>query len=452
MPTIEGPYLILPLGGGLVVPCYVMPFDKRGRCKAPRTREHLLRALREGGYTHVFLFSHGWNNDWQAATERYEGFIRGFAELRGTQAIEEPLGYRPLLVGVFWPSTSLVLPWERGPRFAAVPDGEARDGFADDLDRSLDAFADDLAEEDVARFYELAGADALGEDGLRQLASLLVPQLGADDELGVEVESAEELAEAWLVGARALVEDEGDDGDEFGTAAPVTGGAGPQAAGLLSKLDPRVALRMATVWKMKDRAGTVGANGVRDLLQDVLATSAAAVHLVGHSYGAKVLMSAVAIDALPRPVASALLVQPAISHRAFAVDADGAGRPGGYRVALAGIAQPILTTFSNWDFALHEVFHLAVRRKSDLGEQRIAARPPSRFAALGGYGPGGMRRGEDLTIEIRDPGEPYVELERAGLEVLALDGSRRIKGHGDILQPATYWALHEQVRYGQSRP
>ena len=170
------------------------------------------------------------------------------------------------------------------------------------------------------------------------------------------------------------------------------------------------------------------------------------VHLVGHSYGCKVMLSAVAAGTLPRKVTSALLLQPALSYRAFAVDADGKGRPGGYRDALKSIAEPVMCTFSSHDFALAKTFHLAVRRRSDLGEQRIAAGAPSRFAALGGYGPGGLSAGESETVDIRDPGQAYTELVTPGLEVLALQGAQRIKSHGDILQPATYWALHEQVR------
>jgi pimeloyl-ACP methyl ester carboxylesterase len=197
---------------------------------------------------------------------------------------------------------------------------------------------------------------------------------------------------------------------------------------------------------MKDRAGAVGATGVHTLLRDVLGATEASVHLVGHSYGCKVMLSAVAAGALPRRVSSALLLQPAISHRSFAVDADGKGHPGGYRSALQSIAEPVMCTFTSHDFALAKTFHLAVRRASDLGEQRIAAGAPSRFAALGGYGPGGMRADEHTTIDIKDPGKAYSELAQPGLEVLALQSSQRIKGHGDILVPAAFWALHEQVR------
>ncbi len=89
MPEVVGPYKTLVVDE-LEIPWYVVPFDEHGRCKAPRTRGHLIASLRNGGYSHVFLFSHGWNNDWKAASERYESFMRGFVETRRALGIEPP--------------------------------------------------------------------------------------------------------------------------------------------------------------------------------------------------------------------------------------------------------------------------------------------------------------------------------------------------------------------------
>jgi hypothetical protein len=232
-----------------------------------------------------------------------------------------------------------------------------------------------------------------------------------------------------------------------GTATPVAG-VGPTPAGILPKLDPRHALRMSTVWMMKDRAGRVGASGMHPLLRDILAVPGVAVHLVGHSYGCKVILSALAVGSLPRSATSALLLQPAVSHLCFALDSDGKRHPGGYRTVLDRVKQPLLMTFSRHDFPLARIFHWAVRRKSDLGEQRIAAGPPNRFAALGGYGPSGMKAGEDLTLALKEAGEPYDEFQQDGLKVLALNGERSIHSHGDILNDYVWWALYQQVQRG----
>src|SRR5690606_15613941 len=59
-----------------------------------------------------------------------------------------------------------------------------------------------------------------------------------------------------------------------------------------TKLDPRRIIRLLTVAIMKDRAGVVGHGGVGKVLQTLLDHSAARIHLIGHSYGAKVMLSA----------------------------------------------------------------------------------------------------------------------------------------------------------------
>ena len=102
-----GPYRVLALDDGTAVPYYIVPFDKNGRCDGPETRAHLVDAVRGGGFTDIFLFSHGWNNDWTVATTRYEEFLRGYMGMRRTHQLPTATPYRPLLAGVFWPSTAL---------------------------------------------------------------------------------------------------------------------------------------------------------------------------------------------------------------------------------------------------------------------------------------------------------------------------------------------------------
>ena len=64
------PYRWLQTAEGNAFPYYIIPFDKNGACEGPRTRQHLIDNA--ANYTDLFLFSHGWNNDWTVATERYE--------------------------------------------------------------------------------------------------------------------------------------------------------------------------------------------------------------------------------------------------------------------------------------------------------------------------------------------------------------------------------------------
>ncbi len=439
-PLPIGPYETVETPDGLRVPYYIIPFDKRGVCEGPGTREALIKELRQGEYTNVYLFSHGWNNDWTVATERYKKFIEGFGQMRQNLDLPLPDTYKPLLVGIFWPSTALVFgEGEKGPDIAAgigTPShtevGEERAAIRD--------LADELSAADASRFFELTQARTLDEDGARELAALGAKlSFAGDTELGDdEMLGADEILANW----QALDIDE-DDLDDFGTLDGAAG-ADAQAAGIgdfFKKLDPRKFIRMLTVRKMKDRAGVVGLNGVGPLLWEILAACQSRVHLIGHSYGGKVVLASSCIPKpMPRLIDSMLLLQPAVSHLCFASAIPGLDRPGGYRDALARVQQPILSTFSKHDSALTKFFHIALRRKVDVGEIGVAG-APSRYAALGGFGP---REAGERLIPMQGPPADYA-LDDA-IEVYGLKSDDYIDGHGDISNQATWWTLYQQVK------
>ncbi len=102
MQTITGPWKTLARPDG-DIPFYVVPFDKAGTCTGPRTQDELVKVTAES--TDVFLFSHGWNNDWKAATGRYERFIDAFRQVRRAYWDPPDRDFHPVLAGIFWPST-----------------------------------------------------------------------------------------------------------------------------------------------------------------------------------------------------------------------------------------------------------------------------------------------------------------------------------------------------------
>lgn len=436
-----GPYRTFQTPEGVAFPYYIIPFDKDGRCEGPRTFDHLI--ANAAGQSDIFLFSHGWNNDWSAASARYEDFISGFMKLRADRALPVPANYRPLLVGIFWPSQALE--WfdsEQGPDIA-VADPARQDKTVSISRDLLHDIATGLRPEGRGRFYELVQSDQLELAEATELAVILAKLVGGDDE---GVIGGPPSAEDLLAAASAMTTDE-PHYDAVGTA---TGGAEtPQAAldlgGILKKLDPRNLLRPFTVWQMKDRAGTVGANGVANLLTALLSAtsktpqrSEARVHLVGHSFGCKVVLSATCAPAtLPRPVESALLLQPAVSQYAFAPAVPERNVRGGFTKALERINRPIMATFSARDVVLTRMFHLALRRHDDLGELRIAADTPSIFGALGGFGP--QASAAEIVL-IRDPVMPY-DVSGTG-RIIGVNGTRTIGGHGDICNPSTWWAAY----------
>ena len=379
----------------------------------------------------MFVFSHGWNNDWDSATARYLRFFDQFAAIREAHWAQPGRRFDPLLVGIIWPSTALVAPWEQPPDIASAKPEQ----------NQLAELTADLTPDDAERVREIARNPSPDEADVRELAELLAPAAsGVVDETNASGTVAhEDLYEIWRAPefepAAASTEPGGFIDDA--TGGPV---ADPAAAGWNPFDIVRKAIRITTVLQMKDRAGRVGATGVADMVRQILnASEDTRLSLVGHSYGCRVMLSALAAgDAPRRPAESVLLLQAATSCYAFADEINGS--PGGYRRALDRVRQPIITTHSSHDGPLTRFFHLVARRRSDIGDPVIAGGETSPFAALGGFGP---RAVAAERLDLPAVGAAYPA---TGHRVIAADGSAFIKAHGAVETPETAWALLSQAR------
>jgi pimeloyl-ACP methyl ester carboxylesterase len=447
-----GPYRNINLGD-MTLPLWVLEFGSDGTCLSPKTRELLVAEAAKPGYTDVFVFSHGWNNTFDKAVASYDKFITGYHQFQRANGLSPPDPYRPLLIGLRWPSIDLVLPGEKAPDIAAGPPaGRETDFGLTDAVRDVTA---ELEPEDAARFRELAARSDLTGSQARELAGLLAHAYPADDELDDgAAPTGEDVMATWssLIAA-GFAENGGDMSgpDSFGVAdEDRASAAGPGMAGVISsvaRFDPRDVLRAFTVYQMKDRAGVVGSAGGSALVCDLLrASDQSRVHLIGHSYGCRLLLSAICANSLPRKVQSLLLLEPAVNYLCFARQVPKAGRPGGYRPALSRVEEPVMSTFSPNDKALHDFFHLAVRRRRDLGELKIAALGvvPSIYAALGGWGPGGLDGDEAKELTLMRYPDRYPRGD-ATCRVLALNGASGIGGHSDVINEWTFWALYNQL-------
>lgn len=430
---------------GVNMETWLVRFDKNGVCSSPKTRDAALDNLAGKKDHPVIFFSHGWNNDFADAVELYRRFLLEFEKVQKAHPIEGP---SPIFIGVTWPS--IWLPSDSGPQMAAANGDPKAAPAAEAILREL---VDILpAATNWSRLYALLEAERISSDDALELARLLAPALRRGEEGGPKEAVA---SEANIV--KALTEIQRADGgqpvDDDLDAIGVVGGARASdiaAAGLLDFLDPRSALRLASLYLMKDRAGTVGSKDVAALLREILKRTPAPVHAVGHSFGCKVMLSAVAAEPKPsRKLKSMLLLQPAVSHLSFAAKVPGRAGPGGYRHVLDRVERPIFSTYSASDFPLHTIYHLALLRDVDLGEAQIAAgvttagNPPSPYAALGGYGPRGAD--ESLIDPIPKPGENFAYPN--GARLVGLDGSleKRIDSHGGVANQYTAWALCKQM-------
>jgi hypothetical protein len=109
-----------------------------------------------------------------------------------------PARFRPLLVGIHWPSAALTFGDENAPNMAAET-GEARDlAVAAETDRVRD-LAEALPAAAAARFYALLQQPRLSAAEVQELAQLAAPLYAAtDDELADDAAlTAESVAAAW---------------------------------------------------------------------------------------------------------------------------------------------------------------------------------------------------------------------------------------------------------------
>ena len=230
-----------------------------------------------------------------------------------------------------------------------------------------------------------------------------------------------------------------------GGAAMLDDGGGPAggAAGLGDFFSGMKAgafrlLNLFTYYEMKKRAGLVGRSGVRVVLLQVhQRLPGLKLHLIGHSFGGRLVTSAT--DAIGPEVRSATLtlLQAAYSHNGLADKFDGR-HDGAFRQVMAQqkVTGPILITHTKNDLAVGIAYPLASRLSGD-----VASALGDQDDPYGGLG----RNGAQHTPEV-DPNAAF--LDRVGTrypfaagKVYNLNADEFIKGHSDIAKDEVAFAL-----------
>ncbi|WP_370364763.1 hypothetical protein [Catenulispora sp. GP43] len=148
-------------------------------------------------------------------------------------------------------------------------------------------------------------------------------------------------------------------------------------------------MNLATYYEMKARAGAVGKGLVPVLAAVRAARPDVRLHLAGHSFGARVMASALA-DCEPFPVSSMTLIQGAFSQFGFAKQWDGVHdglfRPGLFGGRLRG---PVVVTYSHHDQMVGIAYELASRMAGDEPDMTGMVRDSDvrdEFGAIGRHG------------------------------------------------------------------
>jgi hypothetical protein len=420
-------------------PHWEVGFDERGNPDQGEVAA-LLAELPGQDLTDLLVFSHGWNSDRGQARRLYQLYFQqvpGLLAQGGSQA-------RVGTLGVVWPSKR----WADEPE----PAGDLAGGGAAGLGDAAPAAppADPALVEDLKDVFP-------GDDqrrALDELARLLAERpedpaaLARFQTLMGELTTTPDADPAGEdQGETALLEDTPEEVfGRFADAVPRTGEGG--AAGLGDAFGrlwngAKEALRQLTYFEMKKRAGVVGRQGLGPLLGRIhQADPEVRVHLLGHSFGARLVSFALAglPDPARSPVKSLYLLQGAFSHFAFA-DALPMDRSRGG--ALKGMATrvdgPLVASFSVHDMAVGKLYPLA-----SLSSRDDAAGLEDRLFRWGGIGHDGAQAVEATVTTLGPVGTAY-PFQRG--RFVNLDGDAVINrggppagAHSDIFHPELVWA------------
>jgi len=416
-------------------PYFQVQFDKEGRVFDRKEVDAVLDGIGAGGITDLVFVSHGWKNDIADATKLYEELISNVRASLEAGAGGGLTGRKLGFVGVFWPSKKYT-PIELQPGGGASVGGQVT---SDMLKKELDALKplSDAADPDtlIARAKSLVGELEDRKSAQDEFVKVVLELLDDDlDDPEVDLETPKALHEEP---GREIIDrlSRPDVGNVAGTGGGAAG-FGDFLSGI--KGGAMNFLNMTTYWKMKKRAGLVGERGLHGALKELKSRHPnLSVHLVGHSFGGRLVAAAArGPDGEPAvPVKSMSLLQAAFSHNGFATKFDGK-RDGYFRSVVSGhsVSGPIIITHTVNDKAVGTAYPLASRINRD-----DAAGLGDKDDPFGGIGRNGAQHtAEAVAGELKAKGEKYTF--QAG-KLHNLKADKFIADHGDVRNPAVANAI-----------
>ncbi|HTG74375.1 MAG TPA: hypothetical protein VMB70_11425 [Terriglobia bacterium] len=443
----------------MATPTFDVEFTKDGDIFQQPQADALLAGL--GPVTDLLVLSHGWNNDKADASQLYEellGNIDKLLDLRNQAAVPAPLqGFVKRLrdrnfaaVRVFWPSKKFTDADLIPGGGAASAAAEAENAAA--VNRILDRLKDDPnvlggADRNPAHVAAIESAKALvpqlattdaKKEFVKLLRSILDPSMKENDDasagfFAVDAETLFENAKTPVVAPAAP-------GGGAGGGSSLGNGGAAGLGDFLSGIQAaaRRIANYATYYQMKSRAGTVGGKGVADLLRRVRAAKPAIrIHLVGHSFGGRLVTAAA--HALPSntDLVTISLLQSAFSHNGFSEGFGEDQKEKGFFRALVDdkrISGPIIITHTKNDKAVGIAYPLASRiagqNAAALGDQNDP---------YGGMGRNGAQNTKeaDNQFTLGLPGTRY-SFEKGKIHNISSD---LIQDHGDVRRIEVAYAI-----------
>ncbi len=374
-------------------PHWELTFDKSGALTSPAAGEFLTEAA-ASGVADLFVMSHGWGSSVGGA----RGLYKAMFPLVAT-AVKQAHGIGPIgFAGIIWPSLWFPDPPPAAAAQVATAVAAGRPGaadaalsgqqIADTLKASFDDPGQSASVQQMGQLIDAGTAGVGNEPEATQQARLAQFHGLLQTLVPGGPQPAEDAGETALLQTDDPQRDYAYISDVLGSAP--AGGAAEGLDDIFGKVwnGAKGALRAASYYEMKARAGDVGRKGLGPLLERLHARAPGMrVHLMGHSFGARLVSFSLSgiSSAAASPVASLCLIQGAFSHWSFAHVQD---MPFGTAGALNQYADrvhgPLVATFSEFDYAVGRWYP----RASFLAQQdaQAAADPASQWGGMGADG------------------------------------------------------------------
>jgi hypothetical protein len=411
-------------------------FDAEGNLVDPAA-EHALRDAIGDGRTNVLVFAHGWNNTPEKARILFQRFFTTVEN-----SVSDARKGALTTVGVIWPA--IRWPDEPDPARSAGGAASVSTNAAADTNAALAeglkaVFPSPAEHRALDRLLELLDVRPHEPAALREFQGLLGELAAGPDAADADEDRAEEPI---------LVDNPENVFASFADLSPGQDSGGAAGFGDVWKRTwngAREAMRVATYYQMKKRAGVVGKQGLGPLLGRLPAELHARVHTIGHSFGARVVSFALA--GLPdqatgavSPVKSMFLVQGAFSHYSFATTLPFQKEGGALAGMQARVDGPIVVTYTAKDLALADFYPRAsLLRGQDASAQN---RLLQRWAAMGWDG----AQEVDATARNVGPVGTSYDFRRGGFlnldcNALIQDGPWPFGSHSDIIHDELGWVV-----------
>jgi hypothetical protein len=420
-------------------PTTEVEFTKQGELHDLAQIDSLRSMIDDEGIANLIVLSHGWNNDMSEARRLYHKLLDQVQ--RQSEAGHVDLDGRRLgVLAVLWPSKKFAERDLIASGAAGLGGALGDEAVIADIKGLSDAFdvpdADAIVDQLTALVPALEDSPQAQRDFADLARRLLVDS--SDEEVRSEVPDrlrempGDELLNELGKPDLSQMVAPGEPGD-IGTAA----GLGSFLSGI--KGGALTLMNLLTYYQMKDRAGIVGMRGLRPVLEEVVdGHPSIKLHLVGHSFGARLVTAAIrGKDNAPRlEVASLTLLQGAFSHNGLAANYDQEGNDGYFRLVMSDhrVSGPVVITYTINDRAVGLGYPIASRIAG-----HDAAGIGDAQSLFGGMGRNGAQHTPEAVAGQLGPSGTIYDFKPGKVHNLLAD--KTISSHSDVANEAVGGAL-----------